>query len=179
MYSQEGGSLDVVCSSERKKSGSTLRPQHGALSVKNLLRKSGNVTATVGRPSACSNRRCLRCETMKFVYMHAVHTAAFTAPLASLAAVWLRSDRLRDQIGSDHIGWLSWLAELAGLVNFLGANGIPSVGREPIVESLERRGGVAGLAGLAGLAQIGLAQISLAQISLAQISLAQIGNFRL
>ena len=116
---------------------------------------------------------------MKFVYMHAVHTAAFTAALASLAAVWLRSDRLRDQIGSDHIGWLSWLAELAGLVNFLGANGIPSVGREPIVESLERRGGVAGLAGLAGLAQIGLAQISLAQISLAQISLAQIGNFRL
>ena len=30
--------------------------------------KSGNVTATVGRPSACSNRRCLRCETMTFEF---------------------------------------------------------------------------------------------------------------
>ena len=28
MYSRKGGSLDVVCSSERKKSGLTLRPQH-------------------------------------------------------------------------------------------------------------------------------------------------------
>ena len=54
MYSQKGGSLDVVCSSERKKSGSTLRPQNGALSVENLLRRSGDVTAAVGRPSACS-----------------------------------------------------------------------------------------------------------------------------
>ena len=48
MYSRKGGSLDVVCSSERKKSGSTLRPQHGALSVKNLLRES---LATSLRPS--------------------------------------------------------------------------------------------------------------------------------
>ena len=47
MYSQEGGSLDVVCSSERKKSGSTLRPQHGALSVENLLES----LATSLRPS--------------------------------------------------------------------------------------------------------------------------------
>jgi hypothetical protein len=43
MYSRKGGSLDVVCSSERKKSGSTLRPQHSALSVENLRRKSDDV----------------------------------------------------------------------------------------------------------------------------------------
>ena len=44
MYSQKGGSLDVVCSSERKKSGSTLRPQHSALSVANLRTKSDDET---------------------------------------------------------------------------------------------------------------------------------------
>ena len=44
MYSRKGGSLDVVCSSERKKSGSTLRPQHSALSVENLRTKSDDET---------------------------------------------------------------------------------------------------------------------------------------
>jgi hypothetical protein len=39
MYSRKGGSLDVVCSSERKKSGSTLRPQHSALSVEKVGRR--------------------------------------------------------------------------------------------------------------------------------------------
>ena len=108
------------------------------------------------------------------MYMHAVHTAAFTAALASLAAVWLRSDRLRDQIGSDHIGWLSWLAELAGLVNFLGANGIPSVGREPIVESLEPgRGGWAGWLGWFGSDWLGSDQL-VAQIGLRYILLVHV-----
>jgi hypothetical protein len=46
MYSRNGGSLDVVCSSERKKSGSTLRPQHSALSVEDLRRKSDAYVTT-------------------------------------------------------------------------------------------------------------------------------------
>jgi hypothetical protein len=49
MYSRKGGSLDVVCSSERKKSGSTLRPQHSALSVEDLRRKSDDVTTAPGQ----------------------------------------------------------------------------------------------------------------------------------
>jgi len=56
MYSQKGGSLDVVCSSERKKSGSTLRPQHSALSVEDLRRKSDDITAASGTPNECPGR---------------------------------------------------------------------------------------------------------------------------
>ena len=45
MYSQKGGSLDVVCSSERKKSGSTLRPhQHPG---------RGKAVGGHGAPSLC------------------------------------------------------------------------------------------------------------------------------
>ena len=49
MYSRKGGSLDVVCSSERKKSGSTLRPQHSALSAEMLRRESDDVTTAPGQ----------------------------------------------------------------------------------------------------------------------------------
>ena len=92
MYSRKGGSLDVVCSSERKKSGSTLRPQHSALSVEDLRRKSDDVTtapgqldgsrwkpngrrwkAAAGRPNwrprrreGAHGRRTSVCETMQF-----------------------------------------------------------------------------------------------------------------
>jgi hypothetical protein len=86
MYSRKGGSLDVVCSSERKKSGSTLRPQHSALSVEDLRRKSDDVTTAPGQLDG-SRRR----PKTKWAPLEGRSWKADLAPSASRRRAWTKN----------------------------------------------------------------------------------------